>query len=113
MAAQDTASYGLGVPQRWGRFLAVTSIAAHHDWSPAQTNAAGHKRPHVYAATCVRKRRPTEAASHIKTMVSPIPTRAYKPATVTPRQTSAMTLSGWSVISLSGIELLHAIDQPT
>src|SRR3984893_19032502 len=44
-----------------------------------------------------------QRALHINAIVSPIPTKAYKPATVTPRQTSAMTLSGWSLICLSGI----------
>jgi hypothetical protein len=39
------------------------------------------------------KRPPIEAAFHINTITSPIPTKVYKPATVTPRQTSAMTLS--------------------
>src|ERR1700719_2836237 len=29
--------------------------------------------------------------------MSPIPTRVYKPVTATPRQTSAMTLSGWMI----------------
>lgn len=44
-----------------------------------------------------------QRALHMNAIVSPIPTKAYKPATVTPRQTSAMTLSGWSLICLSGI----------
>src|SRR2546429_7924627 len=39
--------------------------------------------------------------------MSPIATRVYTPVTVTPRQTSAMTLSGWSLI-LPGTALLHA-----
>ncbi len=43
---------------------------------------------------------------HINAIVSPIPTKAYKPATVTPRQTSAMTLSGWSLLCLPGTALL-------
>jgi hypothetical protein len=34
-----------------------------------------------------------EAALHINTRMSPIPTKVYKPATVTPRRTSAMTRS--------------------
>ena len=34
----------------------------------------------------------------MNTIASPIPTRVYKPATLTPRQTSAMMLSGWSLI---------------
>ena len=46
------------------------------------------------------KEPPTEAALHINTIASPIPTRVYKPATVTPRQTSAMTLSDWNLICL-------------
>jgi hypothetical protein len=37
---------------------------------------------------------------HINTIVSPIPIRVYNPATVTPRQTSAMTLSDWNLICL-------------
>jgi len=49
------------------------------------------------------------AAVHMNAIMSPIPTTVYKPATVTPRQTSAMTLSGWSLISLPGTALLHAI----
>src|SRR5438552_7324522 len=40
--------------------------------------------------------------------MSPIATRVYTPVTVTPRQTSAMTLSGWSLICLPGTALLHA-----
>jgi hypothetical protein len=44
-----------------------------------------------------------QRALHMNAIVSPIPTKAYKPATVTPRQTSAMTLSGWSLICLFGI----------
>ena len=46
------------------------------------------------------KEPPTEATLHINTIASPIPTRVYKPATVTPRQTSAMTLSDWNLICL-------------
>ena len=46
-----------------------------------------------------------DRALHINTIVSPIPTKVYKPATVIPRQTSAMTLSGWGVICLSGTAL--------
>jgi hypothetical protein len=34
-----------------------------------------------------------EAALHINAIMSPIPTKVYKPATVTPRRTSAMTRS--------------------
>ena len=45
-------------------------------------------------------------------IMSPIPTRVYKPATVTPRQTSAMTLSGSSLICLRDTALLRAIVQP-
>jgi len=41
----------------------------------------------------------------MNTIVSPIPTRVYKPAMVMPRQTSAMTLSGWGLICLSGTAL--------
>jgi hypothetical protein len=48
-----------------------------------------------------------EAALHINAIMSPIPTRVYKPATVTPRQTLAMTLSGWSLVSLPGTALLQ------
>jgi hypothetical protein len=44
---------------------------------------------------------------HINTITSPIPTKVYKPATVTPRQTLAMTLSGWSLICLPGTALLQ------
>jgi hypothetical protein len=47
-----------------------------------------------------------ESALHINAIVSPIPTKAYKPATVTPRQTSAMTLSGWGLICLPCTALL-------
>jgi hypothetical protein len=47
-----------------------------------------------------------ERALHINAIVSPIPTKVYKPATVTPRQTSAMTLSGWSLICLPCTALL-------
>ena len=47
-----------------------------------------------------------EEALHINTIMSPIPTRVDKLATVTPRQTSAMTLSGWSLLSLPGTALL-------
>jgi hypothetical protein len=48
----------------------------------------------------------TQRALHMNAIVSPIPTKVYKPATVTPRQTSAMTLWGWSLICLPGIALL-------
>jgi hypothetical protein len=54
---------------------------------------------------------PTVAALHINAIMSPIPTRVYKPATVTPRQTSAMILSGGSLICLRVTELLRAIAQ--
>jgi hypothetical protein len=47
-----------------------------------------------------------ERALHINAIVSPIPTKVYKPATVTPRQTSAMTLSGWGLICLPCTALL-------
>jgi hypothetical protein len=47
-----------------------------------------------------------ERALHINAIVRPIPTKVYKPATVTPRQTSAMTLSGWSLICLPCTALL-------
>ena len=40
--------------------------------------------------------------------MSPIATSVYTPVTVTPRQTSAMTLSGWSLICLPATALLHA-----
>ncbi len=50
-----------------------------------------------------------EAALHINAIMSPIPTKVYKPATVTPRRTSAMTLSGWSLICLSGTALLQRL----
>jgi hypothetical protein len=46
-----------------------------------------------------------ERALHMNTIVSPIPTKVYRPATVMPRQTSAMRLSGWALISLSGTAL--------
>ena len=56
---------------------------------------------------------PTEwTALHINAIMSPIPTKVYKPATVTPRRTSAMTLSGWSLICLPGTALLQTIAQP-
>ena len=46
-------------------------------------------------------------------IVSPIPTKAYKPATVTPRQRSVMMLSGWSLICLPGTALLLGYYCPT
>src|SRR5258708_7051275 len=54
----------------------------------------------------------TKAALHINAIMSLIPTRMYKPATVTVRYTSAMTLSGGSLICLWVTELLRAIVQP-
>ena len=42
-----------------------------------------------------------ERPFHINTRTSPIPTKVYKPATVTPRKTSAMTLSGSKWILLA------------
>ena len=45
---------------------------------------------------------------HINRIMSPIATSVYTPATVTPRQTSAMMPSGWSLICLPGTALLHA-----
>ena len=56
---------------------------------------------------------PTEADFHINKTTRPIPTRVYKLVTVMPRQTSAMTLSGWGLICLPSIAPLRAIAQPT
>jgi hypothetical protein len=50
---------------------------------------------------------------HMNAIVSPIPTKAYKPATVTPRQRSVMMLSGWSLICLPGTALLLGYYCPT
>jgi hypothetical protein len=73
----------------------------------------------IYPAPCKKcgardgyQRTPAEAALHINAIMSPIPTRVYKPATVTPSQTSATTLSGGSLICLRVTELLRAIVQP-
>jgi len=55
-----------------------------------------------------------EEALHINTIMSPIPTRVDKLATVTPKQTSAMTLSDWTLVNLPRIALSrrHCLKPP-
>src|SRR5260370_4364296 len=77
--------------------------------APRYRRSQGRDRRMIFS---IRSRPPTEAALHMNAIMSPIPTRMYKPATVTLRYTSAMTLSGGSLICLRVTDLLRAIVQP-
>lgn len=88
-----------------GRSLAHTRLRSH------QRKKLILHRNDFDGPTEVEGRLPTVGA-HMNAITSPITTRVYRLATVTPRHTSAMTPSGGSLMGLGGITLLPWSSRP-